>query len=216
MGLPLKVVKKNRKKELEPYLLFIGDWTEERYFDEAPETGFVEFADGEVIMHAPVTIRHQRLVGFLTFLLTGFVQKYNLGVVLNGPAGVRLRPDLDYEPDVFFIPADQLPQLEKTYFAGSPALIVEVISPATRNYDLQIKAANYRKDNVSEYWVVNPDKKILHLHTLPSNPLDTYHVEQHQDGRLESKILSGFWIDVAWLWQENLPSELSCLEQILS
>jgi len=28
-------------------------------------------------------------------------------------------------------------------------------------------------------------------------------------------VLPGFWIEVAWLWQEPLPSTLACLRQIL-
>ena len=35
-------------------------------------------------------------------------------------------------------------------------------------------------------------------------------------GRLESLAIPGFWIDVAWLWQDPLPDALHCLEQILA
>jgi hypothetical protein len=35
-------------------------------------------------------------------------------------------------------------------------------------------------------------------------------------GRLTTAALPGFWIEVAWLWQEPLPSLFSCLRQILA
>jgi hypothetical protein len=34
-------------------------------------------------------------------------------------------------------------------------------------------------------------------------------------GRLESRVVAGFWIDVGWLWQDPLPDEWTCLQSIL-
>lgn len=42
------------------FLLRVGDWTEERYFAEAPEDRLWEFEDGEIIVHSPATPDHQR------------------------------------------------------------------------------------------------------------------------------------------------------------
>jgi hypothetical protein len=33
---------------------------------------------------------------------------------------------------------------------------------------------------------------------------------------LTTAALPGFWLEVAWLWQEPLPSVLGCLHQILA
>lgn len=216
MSLPLKVIKIDTQQEvLEPYILRIGGWTEERYFKEAPETGFVEFEDGEIIMHSPVNIKHQKIVHFLTFLLTGYVSKHDLGMVLNGPAVVRLRANLDYEPDIFFISKDQLEQLKGEYFLGAPALIIEVLSSVSRNHDLKTKAVNYRRYGVPEYWAIDPEYSILYQHTLPKALRGPYSIKTYKEGKLASKIIAGFWIEVSWLWQEPLPRELSCLEEIL-
>lgn len=216
MGLALKVVNIDSKEELvEPYLLRISGWTEERYFKEAPETGFVEFEDGEIIMHSPVNTRHQEIVGFLTFLLRGYISKYNLGKVLNGPAVVRLRPNLDYEPDIFIITTGQIDHLKDEYYLGAPVMIVEVISHASRNHDLKNKADNYRRCGVKEYWAIDPGRRILYRHTLPTTPNESYHVQEQSEGRLKSQTISGFWLDLSWLWLEGLPEELICLEKIL-
>lgn len=215
MSLPLKVITVDGEEMFEPYLLRAGDWTEERYFHEAPETRIVEFEDGEIIMHSPVNTRHQRVVRFLTFLLGGYVRSRSLGEVLNGPAVVRLRQNLDYEPDIFFIAHEQLDQLGDEYFSGAPALVIEVISRGSRNYDLKTKAANYREHSVKEYWAIDPDEKVIYRHLLPDHSHDPYLVSRHIVGRLESKVLSGFWLEVGWLWQEPLPAELTCLQQIL-
>jgi Uma2 family endonuclease len=93
--------------------------------------------------------------------------------------------------------------------------VVEVIAPSTRSYDLRTKSANYRAYGVPEYWAIEPEPQTLHRHLLPNDPAAPYLVTQHTEGRLESQVVAGFWIDVGWLWQQPLPAELECLEQIL-
>ena len=34
-------------------------------------------------------------------------------------------------------------------------------------------------------------------------------------GRVISEVLTGFWLDVGWLWAEPLPKQLNCLRAIL-
>jgi Uma2 family endonuclease len=216
MSLALKIVTAEGDEMAEPYLVRIVGWTEDRYFQEAPENRFVEFEDGEVIVHSPVGIRHQRLTRFLTVLFQLFVQRQHLGEVLNGPGVVRLRPGLNYEPDIFFIPRERLTDLADDYFSGSPGLIVEILSPGTRTHDLDTKARAYRQHGVPEYWVVDPERKVVIQHRLPANPQVPYAVAEFGQGRLDSQAVPGFWIDVTWLWQDPLPDELRCLEQILA
>jgi Uma2 family endonuclease len=215
MTIAVKVLRADGEEMAEPYLVRIAGWTEERYFREAPESRFVEFEDGEVIVHSPVSIRHQRLTLFVSVLLHGYVRTRNLGEVLNGPAVVRLRPGLDYEPDIFFIPRAQIDGIAEEYFAGTPGLIVEVISAGTRTHDVRTKALAYREDGVPEYWAVDSERRVLLQHLLPAGPHAPYRVIEHTSGRLESRAIPGCWIEVAWLWQDPLPDELACLSQIL-
>jgi len=35
------------------------------------------------------------------------------------------------------------------------------------------------------------------------------------EGRIESAVVPGFWIDAGWLWQEELPTPLQCVTRIL-
>jgi Uma2 family endonuclease len=214
MVLPVKVYDAEGKEFSGPYLVYMDGWTEERYLAEAPEMGFVEFADGELIVHSPVSIRHQEIAGFLTFLLTGYVDSNGLGTVLNGPAVVRLRPDLLYEPDVFFVSRDRSQTMEAQYYSGAPSLVVEVLSPSTRSYDLRVKAANYREHGVLEYWAIDAVNSRLRQHVLGS-PDAAYTLNQHFSGRVDSEALPGFWIDAGWLWSDPLPGSMECLGRVL-
>lgn len=215
MSLPVKVITQGGEELEESYLLRIGGWTEERYFEEALETRIVEFEDGELIMHSPASIRHQQLVRFLTFLLGGYVRSRHMGEVINGPAVVQLRPGLDYEPDIFFVTTGQLRHLGEVYFSGAPTLIIEVLSQGSRNHDLRIKASHYGEYGVQEYWAVDPQGETVYQHLLPAVSSTAYQVVRHTEGRLMSQAVAGFWIDVSWLWATLLPEELACLEQIL-
>jgi hypothetical protein len=43
-----------------------------------------------------------------------------------------------------------------------------------------------------------------------------YRTRSHAAGALASAVVPGFWIEVAWLWQDPLPAPLSCLRRILA
>lgn len=215
MSLPLRVTTAKGDEAREPYLLRVAGWTEARYFADASETRLTEFEDGEVIMHSPAGVRHQRVVRFLSFLLTGYVSRRGIGEVLNGPAVVRLRPGLDYEPDIFFVPKADLRRLGEQYVSGAPALVVEVISAGTRRHDLQTKAANYQRHRVREYWAVDGQKQVLIRHRRGVGAATGYRVTRHAKGRVTSAAIPGFWLETSWLWQEPLPAELDCLQRIL-
>ena len=204
----IQVVTEDGKEVDEPFLLRIVGWTEERFFAEAPESRLWEFKDGEIIVHSPPGTRHQQVVLFLTMLLAGYVESKGLGQVFNGPAVLRLRPDLLKEPDIFFIPKGEEHHIAPSNVEGGVRFVVEVISPSTRNYDLNEKARDYREGDVSEYWVVDPERRQVVVHREGQ-------VEIKDSGKLEASAVPGFWIQVDWLSQKPLPWALMKLQEIL-
>ncbi|MDW8307573.1 MAG: Uma2 family endonuclease, partial [Leptospiraceae bacterium] len=46
---------------------------------------------------------------------------------------------------------------------GTPDLVCEVLSAATRERDLGVKAERYLKCGVKEYWIADPDNKTLQV-----------------------------------------------------
>lgn len=216
MTLTLKLMTADGDEVAGPFLVRMAGWTEEAYFREASETRIVEFEDGELIVHSPAGTRHQLLVAFLVVLLRTFVRSRQLGEILGGPAVVRLRPGLDYEPDIFFVPIEMLGAMQSGHFSGAPRLIVEVVSPGTRAHDLKTKASAYQEHGVLEYWAVDPERRTLTRHLQGPGGPGPYLTREMAQGRLESEAIPGFWLDVSWLWQDPLPDELGCLQQILS
>ncbi len=206
----LQVIDENGVAVKEPYEVRFSGWTEDRFFAEAPEEGFCEFKDGELIVHAAASDSHQDIVGFLTFLVRGFVSRRSLGRVFNGPGVLRPRQGLCREPDVCFISKQLLSALTAQY-APAADFVIEVVSEGGRKRDLKEKVEEYRAAGIAEYWVVDPANREVVVHRLAGGE---YQIRKVSEGRLEAAAIPGFWIEVGWLWQTPLPSDYDCLHEV--
>ena len=208
----LRLVAENGAEVRDPYEVRLPGWTEERYFAEAPEQGFYEFKDGELIVHSPVNIEHQDIVRFLTVLLTTFTSEKGLGKVLNGPGVLHVRQDLAREPDIFFVSNERASNIEHECVRAPVDLVVEVLCESGRSRDLEDKAEEYEEAGVSEYWVVDLVNREIVVHRLEGRRFDVRTVGH---GRLDSTAVPGFWIQVQWLWQRPMPGEFACLREVI-
>lgn len=68
------------------------------------------------------------------------------------------------EPDITIV-CDQSKIDDKGY-NGAPDMIVEIISPASIKMDKFIKFNKYEKAGVKEYWIVEPEGKLVTVFTL--------------------------------------------------
>lgn len=56
---------------------------------------------------------------------------------------------------------------------GAPDLVIEILSPSTMRKDRLLKFNLYQKAGVKEYWIVDPDAKVVQVMTLEEGQ---YHV----------------------------------------
>ncbi len=210
--MPLQVVDERKNPIREPYVLRLGGWSLARYLREAPDNAIWEYVRGEVLMNSPATAEHQRIVGFLFNLLSGYCERKGWGEVLTGPAAVRLAPEVVREPDVFVLAPDEAAQATGVPLDVRPALVAEVLSPATRTVDLTEKAADYARAGVPEYWALDAERATLVVHRLREA---RYAVESVQTGTVASEAVPGFWLSADWLFQTPLPRVLPCLSEML-
>ena len=173
-----------------------------------PDDGrIVEWVNGEIITHMPATSLHQNVASLIETLLRLYVTRLRLGVVFDAPFEVRLWPNGPArEPDVLFIGRERLAQLTERRFEGGPDLVVEVVSPGSVTIDRVDKFLEYEQANVSEYWIIDPrphqQQADFYIRDdggrFAAAPLD-------DEGVFASAVLPGFRLNVAWLWQEELP-----------
>lgn len=190
------------------FMVMIAGQTSEDFERFAPESRSCDYIDGIVYMPSPATDRHQDQVGFLFDLLNGFRCERGGGVVRMGPAVLRLSDQWKPEPDLFVRPGEE---------AGQPRppclLVIEILSPSTRDHDMGPKLSVYKASGIPEIWLFDErDRTVIGERRVG----DGYRREQRTEGRLDSTALPGFWLDVAWLWADPLPNPRRCLERILA
>jgi Uma2 family endonuclease len=60
-------------------------------------------------------------------------------------------------------------KLRKSGYFGVPTLVIEIAAPSTSKKDRLLKFNKYEKAGVKEYWIVEPDGKIVSVFTLQEN-----------------------------------------------
>ncbi len=191
-----------------------GKITFEEFLAWDNEDSQVEWEDGEVIIMSPISLRHQDLASWLEILLRVYVRYHKLGRVIDAPFLVRLQiTQQGREPDLFFVKNENMDHLHNTYFEGPPDLMVEVVSPESVSRDRGRKFVEYEKEGVPEYWLLDPIRQQAEFYQRGTDGF--YHLSlPDAKGVYHSLSVDGFWLNLAWLWQDPLPDELSILGQL--
>jgi len=71
------------------------------------------------------------------------------------------------QPDLLII-CDKS-KLKGTGYFGVPKLVIEIISPSTARIDRILKFNLYENAKVEEYWIIEPETKIVSVFTLQEN-----------------------------------------------
>jgi Uma2 family endonuclease len=124
-----------------------------------------ELIDGQIVMMAPPSMRHQKISGELHGLLWMFL-KGKPCKVFHAPFGVRLAADEDTVvlPDITVVCDPS--KLTKEGCVGAPDMVVEVLSPSTSRHDKSWKFDKYLQAGVREYWIVDPQDETVAVHVL--------------------------------------------------
>ncbi len=134
-----------------------------------------ELIDGKIYYMAPPSTRHQMLVMDLSYQIKDYIER-NKGEceVFPAPFAVFLNEnDRNYvEPDISVI-CDKKKITERGC-DGSPDWIIEVVSSSSRQMDYFKKLFRYRAAGVREYWVVDPEKKIVTVYNFEQDRMDEY------------------------------------------
>ncbi len=192
----------------------------EEYLNVASETQITEWVDGEIIIHMPPIYEHQYLAGFLQALLLAFILDFDLGELVVAPFEVKLWPDgPSREPDLAFVHHHNQSSLKRKSkrFDGAPDLIIEIVSPGSVRDDRVDKFMEYEQAGVKEYWIIDPRSRRQRVDVYGRHPVTGMFEEIPLDevGRFHSTVLTGFWLDPDWLWQNVVPDYRSCLATIM-
>ncbi|MEA2528433.1 MAG: hypothetical protein QOG89_77 [Thermomicrobiales bacterium] len=155
-----------------------------------------ELIEGELVGFGAPSVSHQLLSGDLYALFRNAVTLKNLGWVLAAPFEVKFPGDNAAQPDLMVVLRDRAHILTETGIDGPPNLLLEILSPSTRAYDLTTKAALYARNDVSEYWVVDTVTEAITVHELRNGR----YVPVSSDGVVRSQVVPDFVVDVRALF----------------
>ncbi len=195
-----------------PFLLVKPFVTEEEFYRDATEDSDWEYLDGRLIMYSPASNWHEDCFRFLLTLLSGYLDERGGAVVRGSRYPMRLDKRWSPEPDLLVVRDERRHLMAKNRLEGPADLVIEIASDSDPGLDVREKLPRYREAGIEEIWLVNPfDQVVLAEIREPGG----YTAQRFAAGRLTSRVVPRFWIDVGWLWQEPLPSTMTCLREIL-
>lgn len=157
-GYFMPLPEKNKKYTYADYLT----WSEEERW---------EIINGVPYLQAAPTWQYQAVLLELARQFANYLQDKSCRV-FTAPFDLRI-PEANekdeettnvVQPDIIIICDNS--GLKKTGYYGVPELIIEVVSPSTGQKDKIEKFNLYEKAGVKEYWIVEPDEKVVMVFTL--------------------------------------------------
>ena len=164
-----------------------------------------EFINGEVFLHSPAKYRHTQALGLLFRVLSAFVDRRGLGVVLQEKALVEF-PRNDYEPDVLFYPAEKAAGFQPDQMVFPvPGFVAEILSPSTEKNDRGVKLRDYERNGVQEYWIIDPVEQLVEQRLRGTDGFAAPLIWRKGEN-IEARAVAGFIIPVAAIFEaeENL------------
>ncbi|HEY7546654.1 MAG TPA: Uma2 family endonuclease [Blastocatellia bacterium] len=188
--------------------------TFEEFLDWCDEDTWAEWVDGEVVMVSPASMPHQDIGGLLETVLRMFTEAHDLGKVLRAPFVMRMDAVArGREPDLLFVSRERLHLLRHTFLDGPADVVIEIVSPESIGRDRGDKFVEYERAGVREYWLIDPDRRSAEFYELGDD--GRYRTAAiGADGTYHSKVITDFWLRVAWLWQTPLPQAIEILREL--
>jgi len=173
-------------------MIIIKNATEKDYFTLANEDLKVEF-DGECLyIHSPASKKHENTVfNLLTIFKTYLKQNASLGEAIGSKFALKLPNGKRPEPDVVILPAGTVNDDDSIY-EGIPKVIIEILSPSTRDYDLADKRKWYKENSVPEIWFIDLEEKSVVVESI--EPDGSYTEVKYFENTIISKVLGNFKI----------------------
>ena len=102
---------------------------------------------------------------------------------------------------ILFVAEERRHIVGENALTAAPDLVVEILSPSTRQRDETLKRERYARAGVREYWIVDPESRRVAVHVLEGGQLER--VAEHAEGEMASaEVLPGFRLALERLFRE--------------
>jgi Uma2 family endonuclease len=159
--------------------------------------------DGEVIVNPP-NAQHELIVRNLHLVFVEWMRAGKGRGQISTQQPVKINDRRGYQPDFSWYPHEVCSPLDEALsFNGPPGLVVEVLSPSTRTFDMVRKRHDYERIGLGEVWFIDPNPAeqvvLAYQRRMPDEPFMA--VEAKPDDHLTSPVLEGFELHVARLFE---------------
>jgi Uma2 family endonuclease len=158
-----------------------------------------ELIDGELVQKNAPSPQHQRACGKLYIMFSNFINAKQLGEIFFAPIDVFLDDYNVPQPDLVFVSQAKKNIITQDGIMGVPDLVVEIISPTSHSHDRGKKMKLYKKYQISEYWLIDPNSQTVEVYFYENNDYDLISSAVKQ-GLIQSKLLIDFQLEVASLF----------------
>ena len=158
-----------------------------------PDGERAELIGGQIYYMAPPGWKHQKLLNFIITEINLYIRNHNGNCeALPAPFAVFLNKDeRNYlEPDISVI--CNASKLDEKGCHGAPDWVIEIVSPTSRVRDYYHKLIKYGTAGVREYWIVDPETRIITVYTFEQDTVEQYRFGQD----VPAGIFRGFSIRV--------------------
>ena len=171
----------------------------------------VELIKGVPVERMATQWDHEMLQVWMLRLLGTFVEEHNLGVVVGSRSAVKIDQFGGRLPDLLFISHDRMTFVEQRAIYGAPNLVIEIRSPGDNPSDIASLEADYRSIGVPEIWFIDPRAKSVRALRKRVGDYDEVNAKS---GVLRSETVTGFWVELDWLFKEPRLTVRKALETI--
>jgi Uma2 family endonuclease len=168
-----------------------------------PETGpRYQLIEGDLYM-APAPNRfHQDISRNFGVQMATYLVAHPIGVLYGAPFDVYLTETDVFQPDLLIVLNENRGILTDAGAEGAPDLVVEILSPKTRQLDLVQKKRVYARLGVKELWFIDPEPEEVTIYRFDQDPADS--VEQFSgQGEVSSPLLPGFKMALAEVFRRG-------------
>lgn len=143
-----------------------GEYTLDDYY-ALPDEHRAELIDGVFYDLAAPTSTHQLLGGKIYQVLAEYINRKK-GNCIPAYAPLDVQLDCDdrtmVQPDVLVVCDRE--KFKRGVVFGAPDLVIEILSKSTGKKDRYLKLMKYANAGVREYWMVDPDCKVVIVYDL--------------------------------------------------
>jgi len=167
-----------------------------------------ELINGTAYALASPTRTHQRISMELSGLIWQFLRG-KLCEVFHAPFDVRLNADdfddIVVQPDIIVV-CDESKHDGKS-LKGAPDMVVEILSPSNSLHDIVTKFKLYQNAGVREYWIVDPNTKMVQVYIINNGKYDVGSIYRDDD-IIPIHVLKGCKINLADIFQNADETEI--------